>query len=303
MLFIVCFLSVSFALTSPYEKEKQLGIDLYLEADSLVYTPPTWFKPSSLAKASEDASYWIHKVLPYEQDRYEDMYLVIPQIGAVMPINPIPEWTSDYNNMKAGKQIGINKYLKSGIIEYVWSVDPGYRGKRIDFGHSNFYKSDDGRYKSIFANLMALDVNDQVRYYVKQWDGTYKLFKYIVTASYNTYPSNVQALQWDGEGADALIFGCTHGLDGRWMIEAEYMWEPLGRPIVEMDPYDTLSYMLRWKVNRAVRKISRLPHNKKVYAIISLFKLINRLKGVTENNDKLLLLDYIETRLAEIYPE
>jgi hypothetical protein len=53
---------------------------------------------------------------------------------------------------------------------------------------------------------MALDPNDQVWYFVKQSNGEFKLFKYLVEKSYNTSPTNVQALLWDGSGADALIF-------------------------------------------------------------------------------------------------
>jgi hypothetical protein len=53
---------------------------------------------------------------------------------------------------------------------------------------------------------MALDPGDQVRYFVKQRDGSYKLFKYRVDRSYNTHPTNVGAMQRDGDGADALIF-------------------------------------------------------------------------------------------------
>lgn len=70
---------------------------------------------------------------------------------------------------------------------------------------------------------MALDVNDEVWYYVKQPGDRYKLFKYKITNSYPTNPNNVGALARDGHGADALIFGCYHGLDGRWMIEATYI--------------------------------------------------------------------------------
>lgn len=300
--------SISFAITSPYEKEKQLWIDLYLEADSLVYTPPTWFSPVALDDASEDASYWINYVLPYPEDRNEDLYLVIPQLWLVTPIVQIPSWTYDYNLMKWGGQIDINKYLKWGVIEYAGSTQPWQRGKRIDFGHSNFYKTDDGRYKSIFANLMALDPWDQVRYYVKQEDGTYRLFKYRVYASYNTVPSNTQPMLWDGDGTDALIFWCTHGLDGRWMIEATYMGEPFWKPedqyeVIEVSPYDDIDIHLRKRIDIAVRKIWWLSDRKKRYLIINLFKKFDMLKKKTHDDMKLLLLDYTEVMLSHVYPE
>lgn len=173
----------SYALTDPAIKNP--GLDLYLESSQLVWTPPERFVPHSLADAPEDISYR-QRVLPYAEDRNADMYLVIPQLGLVTPIQHIPRDSGDRNSMINGSEISINKYLKGGVIEYASSTAPGYRGKRIDFGHSNYYAADDGRYKTIFANLMRLDANDQVWYYVKQSNGDYKLYKYLITDSYPT---------------------------------------------------------------------------------------------------------------------
>lgn len=110
---------ISFGLTDPYVKEQQLGIDLYFESASLEYTPPTWFKPVALENAPEDIHHRLYNVLPYEQDRYENVYLVIPQLGLVTPVVDIPGGSADYTRMVSGKDIAINNYLKGGIIEYV----------------------------------------------------------------------------------------------------------------------------------------------------------------------------------------
>lgn len=294
------------AVTDPYVKEQQLWIDLYFESDSLVYTPPEWLKPVALEDAPEDISHWLYNVLPYPEDRDENVYLVIPQLGLITPVVSIPPGSADFNNMVKGKEIPINNYLKWGIIEYVNSVSPWYRGKRVDFWHSNYYKSDNGRYKSIFANLMALDVGDEVWYYVKQPDGAYKLFKYDVMKSYPTHPSNVQALQWDGDGADALIFGCYHGLDGRRMIEATYQGTPIGWP--EDVRYEPLPNSWKNKVKAAVAKISWMPRHVKAYQIVRLFKWTKNARSIISDKDpdkelKNLMLDYIEEKLALIYPE
>lgn len=80
---ILIALTASFsvhALTPVELKEQQLGIDLYLEASSLDYTPPTRFAPVHHSLASEDASYRINEVLPFPEDRYEAMYMVIPAL-------------------------------------------------------------------------------------------------------------------------------------------------------------------------------------------------------------------------------
>lgn len=303
---LICFnvINVAFGLTDPSTKEQQLWVDLFLESPSLIWTPPTWLQPITLDQASEDASYWIHQVLPYEEDRYNDVYMVIPQLWSVVPIIDIPEWTSDYELMRSGGQIDINKYLVWWAIEYVSSVAPWMRGKRVDFAHSNNFRSSPGRYNNIFANLMALDPNDQVWYFVKQWNWSFKLHKYLVEKSYNTSPSNVQALLRDGEWADALIFGCTHGLDGRWMIEATYMWEAEGAPVPYVDPYADLSTPLRRRMDAWLQKLERLPSKYKRYQIIQLFKLLDTLKDRNNNtNDEVLIIDYLQQKLADMYPE
>lgn len=110
---------MSFALTDPYIKEQQLGIDLYFESSNLDYTPPTRFKPVDLDKAPENIEHWLYNVLPYEQDRNENVYLVIPQLGLVTPVVDIPGGSTDYNRMINGQDFAINNYLKGGIIEYV----------------------------------------------------------------------------------------------------------------------------------------------------------------------------------------
>gem|GEM_PF-6774253 len=87
-----------------------------------------------------------------------------------------------------------------------------------------------------------MDENDEVRYFVKNGD-QYTLHRYLVTASYPTKPSNVAPLHRDGDGADALIFGCYHGLDGRRMIEATYIGNPTMPPTEpgEIDEFAKLS--------------------------------------------------------------
>lgn len=79
-----------FALSSIASKEAIYG-DLFLESANLEYTPPTWFQPSDLGSARTDAEYWIHQVLPFDQDKFEDVYMVIPQLGLITPVVSIPE--------------------------------------------------------------------------------------------------------------------------------------------------------------------------------------------------------------------
>jgi hypothetical protein len=86
-IYILCVGSV-FALTDPAEKYPDL--DLYLEAKSLVRQAPEWVKPKNIRLASMDINYWLD-ILPFEEDRYADQYMVIPQLGLITPINKIPQ--------------------------------------------------------------------------------------------------------------------------------------------------------------------------------------------------------------------
>ena len=290
----------TFALTDPLIKEQELGIDLYLESSNLVFTEPDRFVASELETASRDASYWIDEVLPYPEDRNKDLYVVVPQLWLVAPIVVVPEDSIDFHTMKSGREIAINKYLQNGVLQYVGSVQPWYWWKRIDFAHSNYYMSDPGRYKSVFATLMALDPGDEFWYFQRQWS-TYQLYRYQVTKSFHIWPSNTSVLQRDGEWADALLFWCTHGIDGRWVVEWTYIWESLGKPPSE---YNNLSYSFMQRVDKAVQKIGRLTTNEKVFVIIKYFKALETIKkyyALTGFEEQ--AVDYIQTQLALIYPE
>lgn len=310
--FVWCICSFTFAISSIAEKEAIYG-DLVLESPALQYTAPDWFVPHDQATAPEDASYWINTVFPMPQYRNEDLYLVIPWLGLVTPIVKIPQWSSDFSTMVSGGEIWINKYLNNWIIEYVNSVRPWHRGKRVDFGHSNFYKDKEGDFKSIFWNLMKVDVGDEFRYFERNAGGWYDLFKYRTVQSYNIDPySGVNALSRDGSGADALVFGCTYGLDGRWMLHGEYLWDPIWAPF---DPYESMDPNYRRQIDDAVRKISWLRTNSKKFAIVNMVKLLNKIRDqydlrTVEKLDDYKILDYhemiiqyIEDKLIEIYPE
>lgn len=308
-LFAFWLVSPAFAITDPAIKNPWL--DLYLEAAWLDWTTPTWFQPHDQNTAPQDLNYWLN-ILPYSQDKWASTYIVIPWLGLISPIMEIPEWSADYTNMLAWREIPINNYLRSWVLEYVSSSDPGSVWKRIDFAHSNHFTSDPWRYKTIFANLMWLDPGDQVRYFDKQADGSYELFKYNITSSYPTHPGNVQALQWDWEWADALIFWCYHWLDWRWMIEASYMWVPVeqySEVLVEVkNEYNSVPFTTKSRVNEAISSLKYIGINAKKYEIIVLFKWIQKARAMLSVNDtnhtmKTELLDMLEEKLAAIYPE
>ncbi|USN54686.1 MAG: hypothetical protein H6765_09420 [Candidatus Peribacteria bacterium] len=50
-----------------------------LKAASLVYESPDWFTAFPLEEAPEDLDYWL-SILPYEEDKAEDIYVVLPTL-------------------------------------------------------------------------------------------------------------------------------------------------------------------------------------------------------------------------------
>lgn len=295
---VVGMLGATYAITDPAIKYPWL--DLYYESSQLVRQTPSWFSPHTLSSAPEEFSYW-QSVLPYSEHRNEDLYLVIPQLGLITPIVDIPKGSNDEALMTNGQNIDINSYLNAGIIEYVKSVEPWYEWKRIDFGHSNFFADGDGDFKTIFANLMWLDAWDQVWYYQKNQSWSYELFKYWVTSSYPTAPTNVDALRWDGNWSDALIFWCYHGLDGRRMVEATYLWEVqwARQPV---DEYPLVSASIKHSIERAVKKISYIGINERKVLIIWLRNSLNTLKDRTSNEAHQQILAYTISELLSVYP-
>lgn len=206
--------SVVFALTP----KEQKGVKV-LKMDTLEYTSPDWLRPVWLLDASSDVSSWLG-VLPYDEDKNADIYIVIPTLGIITPVIVIPKWSADYQNMSKWREININNYLVNGVLHYTQTALPGEEGNMVIFGHSNYFKNKPGKYKTIFADLMNLDVGaeDEIWLYTKQSNGNYKQFKYAITESYETDPSDVAILLplW---GKEITVFACTNGLAGRRIVK------------------------------------------------------------------------------------
>lgn len=287
------------ALTDPAEKYPWL--DLYLEDDALVWTAPERINPKNIHLAPRDITYR-KKVLPYEEDRYADIYMVIPQLWLITPIQQIPPDSADRNSMVDGREIGLNKYLQGWIIEYVGSVPPWHRGKRIDFWHSNYFARDAGRYKTIFANLMWLDPNDEIWYFVRDGD-QYILHRYLVTASYPTKPSDVQALHRDGDGADALIFGCYHWLDGRWMVEATAIDDPeMPLSEQEVDEFADLSSDIRYRLDSTLADLAQMASKWRKAEIAALYTRLTKYQETYQlTAQETLIVSYLIAWFSKLY--
>lgn len=217
LLVILIGFSSAFALTPKEQKWVKT-----LKAATIDYLSPDWFTPFALEDAPEQISYRTN-LLP-EQDRSGALYIVLPTLWLISPVIIVPEDSADFVAMQAGDEIDINKYLVDGVMHYPGTPLPDQEGNIVIFWHSNFYKNKAGRYKTIFADIMNLDVipTDEIWLYQKQSSGRYELYKYRIEKSYDTVPTDVGILQPTG-GKELTVFACTNGLAGRWILRAKQL--------------------------------------------------------------------------------
>lgn len=187
---------------------------------------PEWVKNPENPN-SRDLNYWLEK-LPFLEDKDAGTYIVLPNQGIISPVVDIPSTDANRKKLISGHEIDVNKYLKNGMINYPGTSVNGFgeEGNMVIFGHSSYFKKDNGRYKTVFQKIIELDVNESILIYKKDIFGEYKLYEYNVTASYNTKPTDVKVLLPNG-GSELTLFTCTPigNLTGRWIVKAKYIGE------------------------------------------------------------------------------
>lgn len=149
---------------------------------------PDRFKPSD----NKDITYRL-KVLPYEEYRYHNQYIVIPKMWLVAPIMEIEKWSDDYKKALQWKDFDYNKYLIWWPTIYPGTASIGTEGNTFLFGHSNYRKNKPGKFKTIFRLTYNLEKWDKIRIYKKIWD-KWVFFEYTVTISKLIWAKETQRL-------------------------------------------------------------------------------------------------------------
>jgi len=292
----ICVLFASSSIFALTDKEDKWVITI--KSPSIERESPDWFTPFSLEEAPEDIDYW-KSIIPYDQDKDELMYIVMPTLWLISPVLLVQEWSEHYKAMTTGKDIGsfMNDYLNNGVLHYAGTWLPGDVGNPVIFGHSNFYANKPGRYKSIFADIMDLDVwaSDEMRVYTKQTDGNYDLKKFEIEQSYETVPTDVGILkpQW---GKELTVFACTNGLAGRWILK--------GRVIEDNEVL--VPYKTKYRVYDILTALNESPEKQDI--IVQWMREIERVretipKGQSDYNTKLkkYIMNYLERELVILY--
>lgn len=210
--------SITYGLTPKQEKWV-----ITLRSPQIAHEAPEWISPYiDIAQAPTEIDYW-KSLLPWEQYQDQELYIVLPTLWVVSPVAQVPEWTSDYNQMTQWQGIDINAYLTDGVMMYPWLGAVGEVWNAVIFGHSNFFRDGDGDFKTIFADIMNLDVGvrDEMRVYQRDANWVdYTRYRYEITKSYETSPQDVGILrhQW---GKELTVFACTDWLAGRWILRGK----------------------------------------------------------------------------------
>lgn len=279
-----------FALTPKEEKWV-----VTIQSDSIEWQSPTRFEPTPLEKASEDIEYWT-SILPYKEDRNDDMYVVLPTLWLIAPVVFVPEWSVDYKNMTSGREIDINKYLPEWVMHYPATWIPGDVANPVIFWHSNYFSAKEGKYKSIFADIMNLDVSprDEMWVYVKV-DGEYELRKFSIDESYETTPDDVGILKpkWWKE---LTVFACTEWLKWRWILRGKY---------IENNEV-LVPYTMKYRMWDIVNKLNGNQGKQKI--IIEWMKKIKEVRADIptswlsyDDKMKKYVINYIERELVKLY--
>ena len=73
---------------------------------------------------SDDLAFWLEDLPLADRDR--DQYIVLPSNGMITPINTVPENITDYTRLVSGREIDVNKYLRTGVMTYPGTNNKGF---------------------------------------------------------------------------------------------------------------------------------------------------------------------------------
>ena len=93
--------------------------------------------------------------------------LYIPKLKVKVPVIP---------NVDGGDNSEYLTALQKGVAHYAGTGLPGENSNIFIFGHSNFFQSDPGKYKQVFAQLDRLKPGDSVKVHYKK-----KEYRYLVS--------------------------------------------------------------------------------------------------------------------------
>lgn len=144
----------------------------------------------------------------------------MPASGIIVPVVNIPETSQDYTDYMKGLPINTNRYLQHGVLRhpdsvYLWEV-----GNAVIAGHSSYYKTSVGRYKTAFKYLPIVDIGEEIWVY-KKYNGVYKLLRYKVNFSGEISADDTASLENSGDMKEITLYTCVPigTSKNRWVVK------------------------------------------------------------------------------------
>lgn len=113
--------------------------------------------------------------------QYTDFHLVIPSLNIAAPV---------ILDVDGGNKTAYFKALQSGVAHFAGTAKPGENSNIFIFGHSSYYSSDPGKYKTIFVSLGDLKKGDEIDLWYNL-----KEYKYFVSNINQVAPNDVSVLR------------------------------------------------------------------------------------------------------------
>jgi hypothetical protein len=258
--------------------------------------------PAMVQSYVNDINIWKLK-LP-EIDRNRDEYIVVPSNWLIVPVNYVPKTSEDYEKLINWKEVNANLYLKTWVMSLPGTSVNDYWQvwNRIIYGHSSYWKDDDGRYKTQFQKIIELDVGEEIWVYKIQSNWTFKRFVYKVEKSYETKPTDVWILT-PGLWSNLTLITCTPiwWTEWRWVVRAKFVNENKW----ELEKYlygNNVSIKYRIAISKFLGEIESLEKTERERITLKVFSRIQNSENNNQNNSKMLnLLNYLKLKLAISY--
>ena len=142
--------------------------------------------------------------------KVSDKKLVIDNLNISAPITL---------NVDGSNQEQYIKSLENGVAHMAKTAQPGENGNAVIFGHSSYYKSKPGSYKTVFAKLDGLKPGDIVK--IVSGDGS--AIQYRMTAFKIVPPEDVSVVVQDKNKSTLTLITCwpPKTTDKRYVVSAE----------------------------------------------------------------------------------
>lgn len=141
--------------------------------------------------------YRIDNILPYQEDKNRDAYLVYPKAGVIVPVSKIS--AEDNALINKGESFDHLKYLENWALWYYWDSPSITKWNMVIAAHSSYYKSAPWHYKTIFQALPISNEWDIIQYFEKNSEWNYDLYEYTITSSFQTWKYNTGILEYPND--------------------------------------------------------------------------------------------------------